>query len=236
MSSPQSVPVTNLLLEGLPPEDYLRFMARCEPVNLVFAETLANPGDRILYAHFPIDSVISLGIDVDAGAGLEVKLIGNEGMLGFSLMLGVNVAPFHALVQCNGSALRMAAPLFLHELEQSPALQQKLKRYVHVSMRQLAQTAVCIRFHVLEERLARLLLMTRDRAHSDVFHLTHKFLAQRLGVRRVGVTKAACSLQNRKLISYRRGDVTIHDVAGLEAVSCGCYRVDKETYDRILNC
>lgn len=235
MPSTQAVPAVNRLLDDLPPESYLHFMASCEPVTLELAETLSSPGDPMLYVHFPIDSVISLGVPLDTGAGLQVKLIGNEGMLGVTLMLGVDDAPFHALVQHTGSALRMAAPVFLHELEQNLALQQRLNRYLFVSINQLAQTAVCVHFHILEERLARLLLMTRDRAHSDVFHLTHELLAQMLGVRRVGVTKAACSLQKRHFISYRRGDVTIHDVVGLEALSCRCYRVDKATYDRILD-
>lgn len=235
MPSTQAVPAVNRLLHGLPPEDYLRFMTSCEPVTHVLAETLTSPGDPMLYVHFPIDSVISLEMPLDTGAGLQVKLIGNEGMLGGTLMLGVDDAPFHALVRHAGSALRMAAPLFLHELQQNLALQQRLNRYLQVSINQLAQTAVCVHFHVLEARLARLLLMTRDRAGSDVFHLTHELLAQMLGVRRVGVTKAACSLQKRHFISYRRGDVTIHDVVSLQAISCGCYRVDKATYDRILD-
>jgi CRP-like cAMP-binding protein len=155
-------------------------------------------------------------------------------MLGITLMLEVDVAPFHALVQGAGPALRITALSFLHELEHSPALQMELKRYLYVSMSQIAQTAACTRFHVVEARLAQWLLMTHDRAYSDHFHVTHEIMAHMLGVRRVGITKAANSLLKQKLISYRRGDITILDRVGLEAASCECYRADKEIYERIL--
>jgi CRP-like cAMP-binding protein len=203
-------------------------------INLLFAETLSNPGEPIRYVYFPTESVISLAIPIDGDIGLEVELIGNEGMLGIPLMPGVDVSPFQALVQVPGSALRITAQWFLLQLERSPALQKRLKRYLYVSIRQLAQTAACNRFHVVEERLARLLLMTRDRAHSDEFRITHELLADMLGVRRVGVTKAAGALQKKQLISYHRGNVRIHDIAGLQAASCGCYQADKETYDRVM--
>lgn len=225
---------TNRLLDALPVRDLRRLLTDCEPVELMFAQVLSNPGDAIDYVYFPTDSVISLVMPVDGDSGLEVGLIGYEGMLGIPLMLGVRIAPFQALVQTGGSALRMTAPAFLRELEASPALHQRLKRYLYVSMSLYAQTAACNRFHVVEKRLACLLLMTRDRAHSAGFHITHELMAKMLGVRRVGVTKAAGSLQKKNLISYVRGKVVIHDPEGLEAASCKCYRTDKERYERIL--
>jgi CRP-like cAMP-binding protein len=231
-----AAPVTNRLLAALPSKDRLHLMANCEPVELILADILSNPGDQIRHVYFPTDSIISLEMPINGGAGLEVRLIGNEGMLGIPLMLGVDIAPFHALVQKAGPALRIAVPSFLRELDQNPALQQKLKRYLYVSFSQLAQTAACNRFHEIEKRLARWLLMTRDRAHSERFHITHELLAQMLGVRRVGITKAAGALQKKQLISYSRGDVRIHDVGGLEAASCMCYQADKEMYERILDC
>ena len=162
-------------------------------------------------------------------------LFRSEGMLGISLMLGSNIAPFRALVQGAGTALRITVSAFLNQLEQSPELQLQLKRYIYVSFSQLVQTSVCNRFHVVEERLARLLLMIKDRKHSKEFYITQELLAQMLGVRRVGVTKAAGSLQARKLISYSRGDLKILNVSGLESVSCVCYQTDKETYERIFH-
>ncbi|MGR9115516.1 MAG: Crp/Fnr family transcriptional regulator [Gammaproteobacteria bacterium] len=155
-------------------------------------------------------------------------------MLGITLIQGVDVAPFHAVVQGAGSTLRIPAGDFLSQLEQCPALQRELKRYLYVLLSQVVQRAACNRYHIVEARLARWLLMTHDRAHSDRFHVTHVFLATMLGVRRVGITKAANSLQRKRLISYHRGNITILDRIGLEAVSCGCYRADKEIYEHIL--
>lgn len=234
MPRSQPTPFTNRLLAALPRKDRLRLVAACEPVDLVFAGVLVETGERIHHVYFPTQSFISLVMQVDKRASLEVGLVGNEGMLGITLILGEDVSPLHALVQGAGRALRMDAVSFRHELEQSPALRQGLQRYLYVLMGQLAQTAACSRFHVVEERLARWLLMTQDRAHSDGFHVTHEFLAMMLGVRRAGVTKAASALQKRKLISYRRGDVTVLDRGGLEAATCGCYAADRGIYDRLL--
>lgn len=234
MPSTEPVPEKNRLLAALPRKDRQNLLSGCEPAELVFGDVLCEPGQIIRHVYFPTDSFISLVTPVDGQGSLEVALVGSEGMYGIPLLLGVDVSPLHAVVQGSGPAWRMDAERFHRELKRSVALQAELNRYVYVLMSQLAQTAACTRFHVVEERLARWLLMTRDRAHSEEFHITHEFLAQILGVRRVGVTKAAGSLQSKKLISYSRGDIRIHDVAGLESASCTCYRADKETYDRIL--
>jgi len=209
-------------------------LANCESVDLVFADVLCLPGDRIQHVYFPTDSFISLVAPVDGYAGLEVGMVGSEGMFGVSLMLGVDVSPLHALVQGAGQALRMNATRFRRQLASSRALRQGLNRYTYVLISQLAQTAACTRFHIVEARLARWLSMTRDRAGSDEFYLTQEFLSHMLGVRRVGVTKAASSLQKHKLISYSRGVISILDRNGLEAAACGCYLADKKTYDKIM--
>jgi CRP-like cAMP-binding protein len=184
--------------------------------------------------YFPTRSFITLVEKIDGRASLEVGLVGNEGMLGSALILGVDISPLHAVVQGPGLALRMDAAKFVKEIEQSPALQRVFKTYLYISMVQLAQTAACTHFHVVETRLSRWLLMTQDRAQSNQFHVTHEFLAYMLGVRRVGVTRAATSLHNQKLINYRRGDITILDRRGLKAASCKCYDMDNEIYERMM--
>lgn len=225
---------TNRLITALPAQSQRHFLESCEPVELGFAEILCQAGDPIRHVYFPTDSFISLVTTLDDGARLEVGIVGDEGMLGTSLALGVNISPQHAMVQGAGPALRMSATLFRRHCKQSEVLREGLNRYIHVLMSQLAQTAACTRYHVVEARLARWLLLTRDRAHSDQFHLTHEFLAYMLGVRRVGITQAASSLQALGLIDYSRGQISILDGAGLEKASCRCYRHSKEMYEQVL--
>jgi CRP-like cAMP-binding protein len=236
MPSATHVPSDNRLLAALSRKDRLHLLSACEQVELPLGNTLCEPGHNIHHVYFPTDSFISLLTPVDGHSSMEVSLVGSEGMLGIPVMLGMDVSMMYSVVQGAGSAWRMSAKQFHSELEYSVVLQQHLSRYIYVVMSQLAQTAACNRFHVVEQRLARWLLMTRDRAHSEELHITHEFLAQMLGVRRVGVTKAANTLRKNKLISYSRGYIQIRDTVGLEAASCGCYRADVETYDRILRC
>jgi CRP-like cAMP-binding protein len=225
---------TNLLLAALPRRDQRRLIDGAEVVEIAFAEELHAPGAPIAHVYFPTRGFISLVMPVDATASIEVGLVGNEGMFGIPLVLGVRASPVRAVVQGAGCAVRMTASRFVRELGRSPALRSGLGRYAYVHLTQLAQTAACTRFHLVEARLARWLLMTQDRAHAESFHVTQAFLALMLGVRRVGVTKAASALQKRGLIRYSRGDITVVDRRGLKAAACGCYRADRDAYDRIL--
>jgi CRP-like cAMP-binding protein len=227
-------PAGNLLLAGLKDADRQRLTADHAPIDLTFSETLSQPGDRIRHVYFPIDSFVSLIAPGTGRAQLEIGLVGNEGMLGVPLLLGVSVSPLRALVQGAGRAWRVNTTTFLRELEANAGLRAALNRYLYVFLAQTLQTATCARFHPVEARLARWLLMTRDRAHSDQFHVTHEFLAYMLGVRRVGVTSAALALQRRKLIRYSRGNISVLDVQGLEAAACACYEIDKNIYSRIV--
>lgn len=226
--------VSNRLLARLPQKDRRRLLSTCEEVELTSTEVLYQAGTRLRHVYFPTGAFISLVTPLAPSAGLEVALVGNEGMVGVSLLMGLSVSPLNHLVQGAGTACRMPVAAFRRELGRSLALRLRLLRYAYVKMHQFAQTAACTRFHVVEERLARWLLMTRDRSHSNTFHATHEFLAHMLGVRRVAITTAATSLQKQSLIRYSRGNITILDDEGLEISSCGCYRAANELYDRIL--
>ncbi|MGH8801345.1 MAG: Crp/Fnr family transcriptional regulator, partial [Casimicrobiaceae bacterium] len=178
-------------------------LANCEEVDLILGEVLVEPGDLMRHVHFPTGgSFISMITPVDGASALEVGLVGHEGMHGVSLALGVDVALVHARVQGGGRALRMSAAAFKRELRHSPALRRRMNHYLYVLMGQLAQSSLCTRYHVIEARLARWLLMTRDRAHSDQFQITQRFLGWMLGVRCSGITCAANNLQKRALITY----------------------------------
>jgi CRP-like cAMP-binding protein len=227
-------PADNSLLAALPSAVRQRLKADRAPVNLEFSETLSEAGEPIRHVYFPIDGFISLITPAKGRGQLEIGLVGSEGMLGVPLLLGVNVSPLRALVQGAGRAWRVDAATLQQELALNTGLRSALNRYLYVFLAQLMQTATCTRFHLIESRLARWLLMTRDRAHSNQFRITHEFLALMLGVRRVGVTSAASALQLRKLIRYRRGDISILDVRGLERAACDCYAIDKQIYARIL--
>ena len=233
--TPPKSNASNLLLAALPSRDRRHLLERCAPVELALATVIYEPGERIRRVFFPTESFVSMITPLGGHDRLEVGLVGNEGMVGASLALGVNTAPTLSLVQGAGPAWQMDTEPFRRELKHSIALQQGVNRYLYVVMCQLAQTAACTRFHVVEARLARWLLMTGDRAHSDSFHVTHEFLAYILGVRRAGVTRAASSLQASRLIRYSRGDITLVDRRGLEAAACNCYAADLETYSRVMH-
>ncbi len=224
----------NLLLTDLPPATERRFVTRCEPIHLKFGEALWGQGERIRHVYFPTGGFVSLLSEFDGRTGLEVGLVGTEGAVGASLSLGIDVAPLGAVVQGGGPALRMEAALYIEELARSLPLRKAMNRYAYVLMTQLAQMAVCARFHVVEARLARWLLMTRDRAASDEFYITQDFMAYMLGVRRAGVTEAASAFQKRRLVSYSRGRMSILNVRGMQAASCACYSLATNTYTRFM--
>lgn len=235
LSSSPPGPTANRLLAGLPQNVRQRLAAQSETVSLSLGEVLAQPGEALAWVYFPLDSYISLITSADGRPCLEVGLAGTEGMLGASFVLDVNRTPTQAVVQGAGPALRLSSEIFREELAASSELQGMLKHYLYVVIAQLGQTAACTRYHRVEARLARWLLMTHDRVHEDTFTITHEFLGYILGVRRAGISEAANEFQSRALISYKRGEVTVLDRQGLERTACDCYFADRETYRQILS-
>jgi len=226
--------VENQLIALLPQREQARLLAIADPVPLELGAVLCDPGEPTRHVYFPRDCFISLVTAIGGKPVLEVGMVGREGMLGAQLALGVVTSPLHALVQGAGIAMRIETRPFLRELAQSNALRKVLNRYVYVLMAQLALSASCTRFHSVGTRLARWLLLSQDRAHSDNFHLTHEFLAYMLGVRRVGITRAASDLQRDGIIRYHRGEITVLDRPALEKQACSCYAADRLAYDRLL--
>jgi CRP-like cAMP-binding protein len=225
---------SNYLVELLPNKDRLRLAKACETVELTLAQVLSEPGKPTRYVYFPIHGFISLIALVKGSPGVEVGMVGREGMLGVQLALGVTTSPLHALVQGAGQAWRIGTRAFTAELAASKALQLELNRYLYVLMSQLAESTACARFHQIGPRLARWLLMSQDRSQSASFEVTQEFLAYMLGVRRVSITVAAGALQREGLISYNRGKLTVLDRKGLELAACGCYAADQKAYTELL--
>ena len=230
MLGAKQVSVRNRLLAALPRKDYQQLLPFLEPVKLAFKEVLYEPHTRIRHVYFPVSCFVSMLTTVDVGRAAEVGLVGSEGKVGLPVALGAAISPFRAIVQGGGTAMRMKVADFRREFSKSNALRRELFLFTHMLMIQIAQTAACNRFHVVKQRMARWLLMTRDRVNSNEFRITQEFLALMLGVRRVGISMAAGSLQERKLIGYHRGTVTILNQRGLEAAACGCYQTVKDTY------
>jgi CRP-like cAMP-binding protein len=223
---------SNRLLAALPAKERDRLLGETALVHLPIGSVLYEQGRRIPYAYFPVTSFISLLTTVDENSTLEVGMVGAEGMCGHTLPLGSDIASVKALTQGAGSALRIKTSSFRRLLDRSPVLRELIARYLDVLFRQFTQTAACTRFHVVEHRLARWLLMTHDRAASDSFEVTQEFLAYMLGVRRVGITAAASLLKKRHLIRYTRGKLTVLDRTGLEKAACTCYRSDVQVYEK----
>lgn len=207
--------IENRLLAALPTKAYKHLASQLEHVHLSFADVLYEPGDTIQHVYFPNDSIISLLSTVEDRSTLEVGIIGNEGMVGVSVLLGVRTSPHRAIVQGEGSAVRMKSAALCKETSADASLRRLLHRNTHALMTQIAQSAACNRFHLVDARLARWLLMTRDRIGSDEFRLTQQFLSDMLGVRREGVNYAAGALQRNKMITYSRGHLTILNRKGL---------------------
>ena len=224
----------NRLLNLLPAEDYERLRQHLQPVEFKYKLSLYRADEQIEFVQFIETGVASLVNTMKNGSSAEVGTIGNEGMVGLPVIFGDSQAPTSVYMQVAGHGLRMKAKTFWQEMQRSATLRTVMLHYAHAFFNQVAQSAACNTFHVLERRCCRWLLMTQDRMQSDEFQLTQEFLAMMLGVQRPGVTLAAGELQRAGLIRYTRGHVTILDHAGLMKRSCECYAVSKREFDRLL--
>lgn len=229
-------PLANRLLDTLPPTERRRVGALLQRERAGLKQLLYGPGARIEALYFPVNAVVSILNTLSDGAAVEIATIGNEGMVGSPVVLGSDAMPTREFcqVQVPGELLRMDKTSFAEVLSDEGPFRDVIQLYVQALFIQIAQQVACNALHSVEERCSRWLLLTHDRVHSDSFPLTQEFLAQMLGVRRASVTLAAGALQTAGLIRYRRGEVVIIDRAGLEDVSCECYRVLRDEFDRLL--
>jgi CRP-like cAMP-binding protein len=223
-------PIRNQLLAALPGEEYERLLPQLESAPLPFMKILYEGGETLKHVYFPDDGLISLLIVMDEGTVREIGVIGNEGMFGAAVALGMKTTLTRALVQLPGSAMCMKASALREELKRGGTLPNLLQRYAHALFTQVSQSAACVSSHALDKRLSRWLLMTHDHAPEDVFVMKHEFLATMLGVTRSVVTRAAGHLQREGMIRYTRGQVTVLDRGRLEATACECYAVVKAMY------
>ncbi|MEO7659467.1 MAG: Crp/Fnr family transcriptional regulator [Pyrinomonadaceae bacterium] len=223
----------NLLLAKLSKSSFGRLLPKFDKVELSYNHNLFNPGDRIRHIYFPESGIVSLLSAVGSNATVEVGIVGNEGMIGIPVFLGLKTSNLLAVVQGAGTALRMAADDLIKECASSDELPKILRRFTHSLMIQISQSTACNRFHPIDTRLARWLLLTQDLMKSSEFQITQEFLTNMLGVRREAVNKAAKGFQQRGLISYSRGNLSILDRQGIEATACSCYRaiVDQKDVD-----
>lgn len=226
--------VANRLLSTLPVEEVEHLLPSLEPVTFALGKVVCEPGERLNNVYFPTTSVVSFLHTMADGATAETGLVGNDGMVGITLVLGGETTPNRAVVQVAGDAFRMRATSLAREFARGGPLQRSLLRYTQALITQISQTAVCNRLHPMPARLSRWLLLCHDRAQSDELLMTQEFIANMLGGRRESVTVAACHLQDAGLIQYTRGRILIIDRKRLEASACECYQIVSDECERLL--
>lgn len=224
----------NHLLAALPVSDYKRLSAQLELVHLPQGKVLCDAGAALNYVYFPTTAIISLLYVTEDGGCAETAVVGSEGMLGVSVFMGSESTPSQVVVQNAGSAYRLNKQILKQEFDRSSTVRHVLLRYTQALITHMAQTAVCNRHHSVDQQLCRWLLLNLDRSSTNVLAMTHELIANKLGVRREGVTDAAGKLRSAGVISYNRGHITVLDRARLEDRSCECYGVVKDEFDRLL--
>jgi CRP-like cAMP-binding protein len=232
-ASRQHLPEQNYLLSALSPDERERVFPHLRLVSMPLGKVLYESGDELEYVYFPTDSIVSLLYVLESGASAEISVVGHEGLIGIALFMGGGTTPSRAIVQSAGHAYRLAGQRLKDEFQRNGGLQLLLLRYTQALITQMAQTAVCNRHHSVDQQLCRWLLLSLDRLESNNLIMTQELIANMLGVRREGVTDAAGKLQKLGVITYSRGQITVHDRLKLERLSCECYSVVKRETDRI---
>src|SRR6267142_4265422 len=227
MSFAASPPIltSNQILSALPRQQYPLLFSGLQAVKLNRGEILYDLADPIKSAFFITSGMVSLLATTEDGSTTQIAMVGDEGVVGIPAILRISKAPYQVIVQISGSAMRVRAEVLVNEFNRNGPLQDMLLRYVHSLICQISQTAACNRFHRIEQRLCRWLLISHDQLKSDDLPLTQEALSDMLGATRTNVTKAATSLKNAGLIRYRHGNIHIGNRSGLEKLSCECYRV-----------
>ena len=228
-------PRQNQLLAALDEAEWDRWQLLLEPVDLSLGQVLCEPGHSPEHVVFPTTAIVSLLYTTCDGASAEIAVVGNDGVVGISLFMGGNATPSQTVVQSAGQAYRLRAQTMRAEVYRGGAVLNMLLRYTQALIAQVAQTAVCNRYHSIDQQLSRRLLMGLDRLPSDELVMTQEGAAGLLGVRREGVTAAALKLQQAGVIRYSRGHIEVLDRQRLEQSTCECYAVAKKEYDRLLS-
>ena len=224
----------NHLLAALPAADYKRIAPHLEFVQMPLGKVLCEAGGILSHVYFPTTSVVSLLYVTEDGACVETAVVGSEGMVGVSLFMGGDTAPSQAVVQTAGYAYRLNKQVLKQEFDRSSSVRHVLLRYTQALITHMTQTAVCNRHHSVDQQLCRWLLLNLDRSPTNELATTHELIANKLGVRREGITDAAGKLRSAGLIRYNRGRITVLDRPRLEDRSCECYAVVKNEFDRLL--
>lgn len=227
-------PTGNRLLDRLPEAEYSRLRPSLEPISLPHGHEICKQDGPMSHAYFPTSGMCSVVGATDEGKVIEMATVGNEGMVGIPIILGLDFSPIRAISQVAGAGLRIPASAFTRAMEPGAPFDRLLRRYIAFALRCAYQMAACNAQHSVEERMCRWLLMTQDRVGQAEFVLTQEFLAEMLAVRRQTVTVFAGTLQTAGFISYRRGIMRIINREALEAASCECYEITRSYYDRIM--
>lgn len=226
--------VCNGLLGGLASADLDRWLPHLEAMDLAVGRVLYESGEPMNYIYFPSSAIVSLMYAMEDGSSAEIAVVGSEGVVGISFLLGGGSTLSSAVVQSAGRAFRIRSDLIRDDIR-SPSVLPLLLRYILALFTQMSQTAVCNRYHVVDQQLCRWLLLTLDRLEGSAIVMTQELIAGMLGVRREAVTEAAAKLQKAGVIRYTRGRIEVIDRAGLQQRSCECYAVVKREYDRLLS-